>query len=231
MAYQEITSTKTINLEPDSGIITLTYYVGNKEKTTGSIAGNIDKKDITYVFDGTSSWITSVILTRIDDTAKNIKITYQSNTGTSDRQVKLKLKDQTSAYYLILKQYGQSDDAEYGYKVISTNFPNIPVNTFVIATFYEESEGPSFTIVMQHQTSSRWYTYIDDIPTSIDPESDTCNQNALFNRYNAKAMYTVTSAPFRFILDGTSNTYWYDNMLHVYKQSVYYCDGVYKFND
>lgn len=107
MAYAEITSTKTVNLTSSSGTQTLTYYAGNKEKTTGSVVGNRDKKDITYYFDSTQSWITSVSITnKTDDTtntAKNIKITYNENTG-AERSVNLKLKDQVSSYYLIIKQ-------------------------------------------------------------------------------------------------------------------------------
>lgn len=121
MAYSEITSTKTVNLTSASGTQTLTYYAGNKNKSTGSVVGNRDKKSITYHFDSTQSWITNVSITNKSDdttnTAKNISITYNANTG-SERSVNLKLKDQTSSYYLIIKQAGTSSSSTSVTKIV-----------------------------------------------------------------------------------------------------------------
>lgn len=83
--YQEIDSTKTVTLDAAAGTKTLTYYAGNKAKTTGSVVGNATAKTITHVFDGTSTWINSVSITKKDDTANNITVNYQANTGTSTR--------------------------------------------------------------------------------------------------------------------------------------------------
>lgn len=130
MAYAEITSTKTVDLDAAGGTKTLTYYAGNKNKTTGSVVGNANAKTITYNFDTAASWVSSISFTNKDDTAKNITVVYSKNESTSSRQVNFKLKDQTSLYYLILKQAGQEPSMHY-IKITETGSSvSVPPNMF-----------------------------------------------------------------------------------------------------
>lgn len=121
--YTEITETKYIDIESDGGTKTLTYYAGNKNKTTGSVVGNVDKKDITYYFDTTTSWVNTVTFTNRDETAKNITVDIAKNNSTSSRSVTLKLKDQTSDKYLVITQSARA------------HTPSTPTVTWEISSF------------------------------------------------------------------------------------------------
>lgn len=171
MAYKEITETKTVELNTDGGTITLPYYAGNKDNT-GSITGNADKKQLVYQFDNTVDWITSVNFTNKDATANNIVITYSKNTDTSDRSVNLKLKDQLSAYYLILKQGSNLKEYKltvtfylyYGHSwtegiIISSDIYSITSGTSISQTGLYLIQVPYYVTIQTTTASSK--------PTSI----------------------------------------------------------------
>lgn len=148
MAYQEITSNKTVNLTSDASTITLTYYAGNKNTSTGSFTGNATKSDITTVIPSTVLWVSKAELSQKDDTAYNIKITYTQNNTDNVRTCTLKLsnnKSKESAYTITLSQAKINTSINYNitwdYTIINNSATSIPhcVLHFQLMNFYGKS--------------------------------------------------------------------------------------------
>lgn len=130
MAYQEITSNKTITLNAEGGVYCTAdslYYCGNKSTNTGTIMGNAGKQTIKAYVDPAITWITDVEVSEENDGNKNdirmIDIYYTKNDSGSERSVNLKLNGMSSsAYYLILKQpkYTESTPSKVKVNIVKT---------------------------------------------------------------------------------------------------------------
>lgn len=110
MSYIPITENKTYNISSGAGIETISYYAGNKNKSSNSVTGNAEKSIINPIIDNTVSWITNCTLSKRDDTAYFIIVEYDENTSSDSRSCTIKLKNNTytTTNNIIIVQQGKT---------------------------------------------------------------------------------------------------------------------------
>lgn len=141
MAYSKFTSDKTVTVESAAGSTTLIYYAGNEDES-GNVEGNANKRDISYKSNPSITWITDITISDKDSTAKNIKVTYKENTGTSSRTAKLKLEGSNSNYVINFTQKAPT---------VTTEPENITIKIQISATI--ENMEASACLLLNEQLS------------------------------------------------------------------------------